>query len=258
MTSEVFGDTSWVNENEAVTVFPPTVQWRRGDLTNANALLKHGCWQLAMENFISIAPASWEPVDVVHAGGAIVTSFLLREIHLAIVAYRKRWFYLDPENKPIYLPPNFDASGKSIKSRVQIWALCKELDNQPVIVSTAGMNSKFVLDAMDAFIKQVITPASRLAKIRFARYHFWLPLATAGKQATKNNQYITPPVMSLEKINDDILRGLFTGKEVATLAEAELPAAKEWAAFKNEPVAAEQAPPNFPDTLIFENDEVEF
>lgn len=231
----IFGDTSWVNEENAISVLPPIVQWHRGDLTNVNALLKNGCWQFPMEIFAGLAPAEWGPVDVIHSGGEVVTSFLQDKIHLAIVGYRKRWFY-KLDGKKIYLPPKFENNGKKISSNLQIWAICKELINQAVIVSVSGTTSMAVEEAMNSFVRQVVTGASRLAKTRFARYHFWMPLVTSPKQVTKENTYITPPQLALPEISEDVLRSLFTGKIVAELAEAELPACKEWATFRAEVV----------------------
>lgn len=252
MSNNVFGDTSWVNEEEAVSVLPSTIQWRRGDLTNVNPLLKNGCWQFPMEHFASIAPPVWEPVDVLHSGGETVTSFLQEKIHLAIVGYRKRWFY-KVEDKKVYLPANFVNDGKKISSTLQIWAICKELDNEPVLVSVSGLNSKAMEEAMNVFIKQIVTGASRLAKTRFARYHFWLPLVTSPKQVTKEKTYVTPPQIAMTiPVSNEFLRSLFTGKDVALLAEAELPACKEWATFKAEAAAGnghDEGPANFRDEL---------
>lgn len=240
------GDTSWVSEENAVQVLPPTIQWRRGDLTNPNKLLKNGCWQLTVDNFASLIRDKLPVVDVLHSGGVVVPSYLFEKIHIAILAYRKRWYTVNADNSITFLPPKFEESVASVKSKLQIWCLCRELNNEPVLVSVSGMNSKYLLDAMDAFIKRVITPASRLAKTRFARYHFWLPLTSGGKQAVKNNQYITPPVLALDDVSEDVLRGLFTGKDVAQVAELSMGEALDWAQPKVEPARpAPEAPPAF-------------
>lgn len=245
-TQNIFGDTSWVNQENAVQVLPPTIQWRRGDLTNPNPLLKNGCWQLTVENFAALIGDTLPVVDVLHSGGVVVPSYLLGTIHIAILAYRKRWYTVNDDNSITFLPPRFEGTTGNIKSKLQVWCLCRELANEPVLVSVSGMNSKCLQDAMDSFIKRVITPASRIAKARFARYHFWLPLTSGGKQAVKNNQYITPPVPALGEVDDETLRSLFTGRDVADAAEAMLSEAQDWAAPKIERPAVE-APPAFPD-----------
>lgn len=242
------GDTSWINEENAVTVLPPTIQWRRGDLTNPNKLLKNGCWQLTVDNFASLVGDSLPAVDVLHGGGVVVPSYLIEKIHIAVLAYRKRWYTVNADNSITFLPPKFEEPTVNVKSKLQIWCLCRELNNEPVLVSVSGMNSKYLLDAMDAFIKRVITPASRLAKARFARYHFWLPLATFGKQAVKNNQYITPPALALDEINEDVLRSLFTGKDVALQAELSMNEAVAWSQTKIEQSSTPEAPPPFVDS----------
>lgn len=225
-----FGDTSWVNEENAVQVLPPTIQWRRGDLTNPNPLLKNGCWQLTVDNFAALIDSELPAVDVLHSGGVVVPSYLLGTINIAILAYRKRWFTVNADNSITFLPPKFDDNVNGhVRSKLQVYALCRELGNEPVLVSVSGMNSKYLQDAMDSFVKRVITPASRLAKTRFARYHFWLPLTTGGKQSVKNNQYITPPVMALDEINNETLRFLFTGQQVAAIAEEMIAEAQAWA-----------------------------
>lgn len=240
------GDTSWVNQENAVQVLPPTIQWRRGDLTNPNPLLKNGCWQLSVENFAPLVGDSLPVVDVLHSGGVVVPSYLLGTIHIAILAYRKRWYTVNADNSITFLPPKFEDAPGNIKSKLQVFALCRELGNEPVLVSVSGMNSKHLQDAMDAFVKRVITPASRLAKTRFARYHFWLPLTSGGKQAVKNNQYITPPVMALDDAGEETLRGLFVGRQVAAIAEEMLAEAQQWAAPKAEQTTPEP-PPAFTD-----------
>jgi hypothetical protein len=236
-----FGDTSWVNQDYAEMVLPPTVQWRRGDLTNQNPLLKSGCWQLTVENFQPIIGDSLEAVDVLHSGGVVVPSYLLGQIHIAVLAYRKRWYVADAEGNVTWLKQG-DQFPPGAKSKLQVWALCKELNAEPVIVSVSGMNAKHLQDAMQDFVRKVITPASRLAKTRFGRHHFWLPLATQGRLAVKNNQYVTPPGLALRDSNPETLRALFTGKEIAGYAESVIPEAQEWAKGVADQQPGQQAP----------------
>lgn len=226
--TNTFGDTSWVNQDNALTILPPVIQWRRGDLVTENELLRDGCWQLPVENFTMLE--DWISVNVLHGGGVVVPSYLLEIIHIAILTHKKRWYIRDGEGNTTFV----DTFTEGARSRLQIWALCQELDNEPIIVSIAGLNAKSVSQASMDFIRKVITPASRMAKTRFGRHHFWMPLATGGKQETRQNQYVTPPVLALEDINVEVMRSLFTGREVAELAEDMLDEAKEWATAKDE------------------------
>lgn len=229
--TNTFGDTSWVNQDNALTILPSVIQWRRGDLVNENELLRDGCWQLPVENFTMLDVEEWgSPINVLHGGGVVVPSFLLGTIHIAILAHKKRWFIQDSEGNIAFV----ETFTEGAKSKLQIWALCRELKNEPVIVSVARLNAKSVSQASMDFIRKVITPAARMTKTRFGRHHFWMPLTTGNKQETRNNQYITPPVLALEDINIDVMRSLFTGREVAELAEDMLDEAKEWATAKDE------------------------
>lgn len=247
----------WVNEEHGISFLPPTIQWRRGDLVNQDQRLKKGCWQFPTEGFAAFADLlGSESVEVLHGGGVVVDSFLLEKIHICVLAYRKRWFVLGGDGKPAYLSGHFDQF-PSVRSKLQVWCLVKELGNEPCIVSVAGMNSKHLEDALKEFSGKIIQ-MSRSLKKRFGRHHFWLPLSSQGKIATKQNQYITPPGSSLteeafetQEATLATMRRLFVGREVAELAEAMIPEAAEWArqqvtAPAPEPVYQQQPVPEAP------------
>jgi hypothetical protein len=133
------------------------------------------------------------------------------------------------------------------------------LDSEPAIISVAGMNSKHLSEAVNQFIQKIVVAAGRHAKTRFGRHHFWLPLSAGPKQTTKNNQYITPPVLAIEEFGLDTMRELFTGQELAGLAEQMIPEAVAWATRKEEngqsqEPAAAMSDPAYDDT----EDEIPF
>ena len=93
-----------VNEEYTTNFLPPVIQWHRGDLKDQNPSLKNGCWQLPRENFEVLVGNHLPLIDVVHGGGTIVTSYLLDKIHIAILAWKKRWYVMDEKQQKKYLP----------------------------------------------------------------------------------------------------------------------------------------------------------
>lgn len=227
-----FGDTSYVSGENAVMVLPPVIQWHRGDLTNANPALKNGCWQVTQEQAGAILGDTAPVADVLHSGGVVVPSYIFPQIHVLVLAHRKRWFYRDGE-KTIWLAPGAEFP-KGAKSKVQVYVICKELNGEPALLTASSLNAMHLERAMNDFVKKVITPASRMSKAPFGRHHFWLPLASAGKWTNEvlkqNGQYITPPVLGLpEQVTVDVMKSLLAGREDVVFAESVIPEAREWA-----------------------------
>ncbi len=231
MTDSVFGNVDWVNDDNTLDLAPPTIQWHRGNLTDSNPSLRNGCWQLPVDSWEAVLGDSLPQVEVIHAGGVSVRSYLIDTISVAILSWKKRWFTPDQDGRPNYLGGYEDGA----KSKLQYWVLVKELGAEAAILTVSGMNAKYLSEAVQAHVKKVIQPGSQLAKRSFGRHHFWLPLATLGKVGVKNNQYITPPGLALKDINQDVLKSLFTGQEVAEKAEVMIPQAKKWATFAFQP-----------------------
>lgn len=243
-----------VNPDHGLQITPPVVQWRRGDLTNENPLLRDGCWQLPVENFQGIVPDNFKVFKLVHSGGKIVESYIMDKIHIAVLFWKKRWYREGP-NGPIWMPKDFEYES-GIKSRLQVWALIRELDAIPVMVSVAGLNSQSLELAINTFAQKIIIPASRQAKINFARYHFWLPLVAGPTTPARNNQYVTPPVMALADFSVETMRELFVGKLVAGMAELMMPQAEAWAMTQEMELVTPE-PPESPDLPPLE-DEIPF
>lgn len=230
----IFGETDWINEEYTEVFLPPTIQWRRGDLTNQNPFLKNGCWQLQTESFEVFFGNSIPVVDVLHSGGVVVPSYLFGTLHLSVLAWKKRWYMLDSgsgQTQLKYLTGYEDGA----KSKLQYWALIRELGNEPALVSVSGMNAKYLSEASQAFRQKVLRPAVAIAKKNFGQHHFWMPLASQGKIATKQNQYITPPGLALKEINNDVLKELYLGKEIGQKAEEMIKEARAWANTKEQP-----------------------
>lgn len=258
--SDFLSDVDWVNEEYAMDFLPPTIQWRRGDLTNRNPLIKNGCWQFPADSFDTMLSGQYESVDVIHAGGEVVRSYLMETIHVALLAYKKRWYITDTDGNMSYI----DGYQEGAKSKLQWYALVKELGNEAALISVSGLNAKHLSEAVFSFEQKVLRPAMQAAKKRFARYHFWLPLSTAGKITAPQNQYITPPQMAIEELSLDKVRSLFTGREVAQAAEELMPAAKAWAMPQPKPTEQMSVvdvyappPPPPPPVDMFDGDELE-
>lgn len=218
-----------VNDDHGENISRPAIRFHRGDLLNANPLLKAGCFQLPVEHFGSIVGDAWENILVPHAGGVSVNSYLLPKIHLAVLGFQKRWFVFK-NNRTEYLSHYQDGA----KGRLRLMGICKELYElgyeEPILVTTSGMNSKHLEDAFKRFKADVITTAARLARRRFPAYAFWMPLVVGPKQVVKQSQYITPPELDLNgSINQEVLETLFVGDEVLALAAAYWDEAQLWA-----------------------------
>lgn len=233
-----------VSTQYGIEVTPPIIQWRRGDLTNPNPSLKNGCWQLPVEQWEMFVDK--QPVDVLHAGGVVVPSYLFDTLHLAVLTYRKRW-YIKQGDEITWLNPGEYVEGA--KSKMQAWVYVKEI-GEFAIVTMAGMNAKYFSEAINTTLtRQIIAPASRRAKQAFARFHFWLLLSSAGMMQTKNNQHITPPHCPIQRFDIGTLRSLFVGSKVAEVCEAEMPLAESWSKAREEakPPAQDQNGNDDPD-----------
>lgn len=220
----IFGETDWIDDQYTQQLLPPTLQWRRGDLTSKEKALKLGCWELPADQFEAILGGSQEPVDVLHAGGVVVSAYIFETLHLLVLAWKKRWYVLEDE-KIRYLTGYEEGA----KSKLQYWALVKELGNQPAMVSVSGMSAKYLSEASFSFQQKVLRPAGQMAKRAFGQHHFWMPLASQGKKDTKQGQYITPPGLALKEVNQEIIKSLFVGREVGELAESMIGEARRWA-----------------------------
>ena len=229
-----FGDISWVNQEDAVKVLPPTIQWRRGDKVNAEPFLKFGCWQLPKENWPMPLGDPWKEADCQHGGNVVVPSYITGVIHIAVINWRKQWFVM--ENDKRVFVKTFTEGARSV---MQYYALVKEMNNEPMIITTSGLNAMNLENAVRGFAKQVIAPAGRMAGTQFGYYHFWIPLKTQGVKDTKQGQYVTPPGLALKDINVDVMRSLFTGKDIGDLASGFVAEAKDWAEYEPEPIEPE-------------------
>lgn len=227
-----FGDTSHVTGENAPLVLPPFIQWRQGNLTDkTHPVLKNGGWEITQEQGGAILQDSQPVMDVIH-GENVVPSYLFEKIHILVLAYRKRWFVVEGDR--VRWLSNGEEFPVGAKSKLQVYCVCRELNNEPAIVTTSGLTSKHLQDAMNDHVRLVITPASRLGKTPFGRHHFWLPLASAGKWVNealrRNSKFITPPKLALAgEVNRDLLVSLFVDKETALFAESLIPEAKAWA-----------------------------
>lgn len=259
--SDFLTDADWINEEYAMDFLPPTIQLRRGDLVNPNPLLKNGCWQFPADSFDTMLSGQGSAVDVLHAGGTVVRSYLMDTINVALLAYKKRWYITDADGNMIYL----DGYQEGAKSKLQWYALVKELGNEAALISVSGLNAKHLSETVYSFEQKVLRPAMQAAKKRFARYHFWLPLSIAGKVNAPQNQYITPPCMGIDELSLEKVRGLLTGREVAEIAESLMPQAKAWAMPQQKQVEqitpadvyAPPPPPPAPPSEIFNKNELD-
>jgi len=238
-TNEDFMDYE-VDTDYGLEFTPPILQWRRGDLANPNPILKNGGWQASVEHWPALPG---QTIEVVHSGGVIVPSHLFEKLSLAVLTYRKQWFITNGDQITWLQPGDYR---EGAKSRLQVWCLIKEFDNEPALISVKSMNAKYLEEAIKNHVQKIIAPASRQAKKSFARFHFWMPISADDKKDVGHGQYITPPICPLTNYNLDVIKKLFVGSDVAAIAEAEMIQAKEWAETKPEPPAIE--PMDYQDT----------
>lgn len=228
MTDNFFNqDFDFVDESQAELVLPPLIQWHRGDLQNTNAALKNGCFQLPVERY---SLDGVEPVDVLH-GVNVIPSYVFSGLSLAILAWRKDW--LTGRGKESRLQLKFDANVPAW-SRIQVWAMVKQLDNAQFVLTFSRSNSMGIEEAIKQFRSTVIGAASQKARKNFPLYSFWCQIsADQPKKFEKEGTYATPPKLALSgAVNDEMLAKLFVGRELVEAAAAAYPAAKEWATRK--------------------------
>lgn len=223
-------DFDYINEEQAETVLPPLIQWHRGDLQNTNELLKNGCFQLPVERY---SLDGHNPIDVLH-GTTVIPSYLFKGLSLAILAYRKDWFV--GRGKEARPQPTFDPN-VSAWSRIQIWALVKQLDAAPFILTFSRSNAMGIEESIKQFKNVVIGPVSQKAKKNFPLYSFWCPIGpNEPKQFKEQGTYATPPKLFLTPpVSEKLLNELFTGKTIIERCAEAYPLAKQWATRKFEP-----------------------
>lgn len=241
------------NEENSIKLTRLFIQWRRGDLTNKDERLKRGCWQAMVDQWQPIVGNKMDIVDCVHAGGEVKPSYLFGMLHIAVLSYQKAWT-IEEGGETRYLGKGEYQAGA--RGKFRIFGLVKELIelgyDQPVILTTSGLNSKALGDAVLVHKNGVVATASKIAKTAFPLYAFWLPVGPGEKQSTRNAQYVTPPAPKLGAITEELLETLFVGQDVIDIAEAFYSEAQEWAK-PPKPVASDngnQAQPEEPEEAL--------
>jgi len=216
-------DFDFIDETQAEAVLPPLIQWHRGDLQNVNEMLKVGCFQLPVERY---SLDNQEPVDVLH-GTVVIPSYLFKGLHIAILAYRKDWFTgRGKESRP---QVSFDPNAKAW-SRIQVWAIVKQLDNAQFILTFSRSNAMGIEETIKQFRNVVIGPVSQKVKKNFPLYSFWCPIGPdKPKEFKEQGTYATPPKLFLTPpVSENKLKELFTGKDIVEMAAGIYPLAKKW------------------------------
>lgn len=253
MTDNFFNqDFDFVDESQAELVLPPLIQWHRGDLQNVNPLLKNGCFQLPVERY---SLDSVEPVDVLH-GVNVIPSYLFGGLSLAILAWRKDW--LTGRGQESRLQLKFDPDVRAW-SRIQVWAMVKQLGNAQFVLTFSRSNSIGIEDAIKQFRSVVIGAASQKARKNFPLYSFWCQVGPdKPKKFEKEGTYATPPKFIINgAMNDEMMSSLFVGRELVEVAAAAYPVAKEWAMRKaqQQPAADVEEMPEMPEMPPMPDDE---
>lgn len=237
------------NEENSIKLARLFIQWRRGDLTNKDERLKRGCWQFMADQWQPIIGNKMDIVQCVHAGGEVKPSYLFGMLHIAVLSYQKLWT-VEEGGEVRYLGKGEYQAGA--RGKFRIFGLVKELlelgYDQPVILTTSGLNSKSMGDGVLVHRNSVVATASKIAKAAFPMYTFWLPVGAGEKQVTRNNQYVTPPEPKLGTITQELLETLFVGQDVIDLAEQYFAEAQEWAK-PPQPVAGDNGSQGQPDEL---------
>lgn len=239
------------NESNGIQLDRPFAQWRRGDLTSQDERLSKGCWQLTEEQWGAIVGKKIDLVNCVHSGGVVLPSYVLGTIHVNVLAYQKLWWIQDGDQTRYLSKGEYQAGARG---KFRIFGLIKELValgyDQPAVITSSGLNSKALGDAVLVHKNSVVAAASKIAKRAMPLYSFWLPIGAGEKQATRNGQYVTPPEPKLGAITQELLESLYIGQDLIDIAEQYFAEAQEWAK-PPQPVASDNGRPEEPPEEAF-------
>lgn len=260
--TEDFLDAEFPAEDSEIMI-PPLIQWINGSHDpNHPPVLNTGGFELPVDRFEFLLGDEVEIFNVPHQGGVVVPAYLYSQLSFALVAIAEnQWFTHDSNNHRVWLPRNFKIQeGQKVSSRRRLWCLCKELGNEPALLTFIGMASKSIGEALDTFRQQVVIKASRYAARKsqqaqkpYPLYAFWFSLRAGPYETYPKGGAATPPILATEDFSIDSLRSLYVGQGVLDLVQHERSLALAWK--KEQDLLAERGsevmriasepPPNF-------------
>lgn len=234
----------------------PIVWWQNGK----NAFKKDGGapyfggWAMSDVDMAALVssnsdalPLGWTSYDLVNDQGEDYTAFMTRWAYFAILGARSRW---DKQaNRGFYQVLAYLAYQNTEKKPVAF---------APVVLSSKGMGSKFLRDAVIKFSTQTAAARKKFANdLPISAFYATIgtfgttpEIQSVGKEEGKKKN-VTPLKLWLpEKIDEAYLRAAFIGKDLAALTAGLKKDAGEWLkAWKQAPEqqpAQPKAEPNEP------------
>lgn len=157
----------------------PPIQWVNGKPSNKKAgdISYTGGWFIASENAPGAMPDGWEPCELVHDMGDTTEGFAIRDITVALVRTRARWFYTGSDGSRAYVPWDQFERGMGMRGHRQVLVCVKGLEDTPMMLTMKGMASATFDEAVRLFVRNVISPANALVRPkRWPHRAFWITL----------------------------------------------------------------------------------
>jgi hypothetical protein len=162
----------------------PFIQWVNGKPGNKKLkdVTYTGGWFIAQDNAPGGAMppngvgAPWEPCELTHDDGETTEGFACRNITVALVRSRARWFYSE-NGAPVYVPWNAYEKGKEMRGHRQVLVCLQGLETTPFALTMKGMASASFDKAIGQFVKTILNPANALVRPkRWPHRAFWITL----------------------------------------------------------------------------------
>lgn len=223
---------------EATGPLYPVAQWLHGDpkLAAAGGVAHTGGVILPAKYLDdSIAPApGWSRTTVAFSSGKSEAVLAAQKPRLAVIRTRFRWFVVQG-GQVSYAPRS--AYREGMRGHVQVLALARGFEF-PIVVTFKGKASQEferLAKAFQAAVDAASAPLLKGKQGRFPRFAFYMPLVPGPhvKVGQKGQEsIITPPILALPevKVDADVLKKLYIGREALVAAQAYYHAAAAWAA----------------------------
>lgn len=215
----------------------PVAQWLHGDpkLAAAGGVAHTGGLILPTKHIDEslTPPAGWSRTTIAFSSGKSENVLACAKPYLAVIRQRFRWFVVQG-GQVSYAPRS--AYREGMRGHVQVLALARGFEF-PIVVTFKGKASQEferLAKAFQAAVDAASAPLLKGKQGRFPRFAFYMPLVPGPhvKVGQKGQEsIITPPILALpEKVDADVLKKLYIGREALVAAQAYYHAAAEWTA----------------------------
>lgn len=220
-------ETPFPDEGIQLPFFAPVMFWKHGNPQAGEGVQQFGGWGSASEqyDFGDEPPKGFEPETWHSSSGGAYDVFSCRSMAIAPILTRTRW--------------TTNESGKS-RSHKQMLAMLATWDEVtyvpygPVILSAKGLASKYLVDAITEFERQ-INPTRKENIAHIGLSFFWHIIGTFGdadyEQMGTGNQTSTGTIIKAGVVGDpslETLKTLFVGLDVMNMMNNYQAEAQDW------------------------------